>query len=105
MSRLVLGEVTRNLQEKALAGFMHLPLLLRSMSLEVVREAPDSDIRFWRDAGFGTDSPIIAAALEAEVDVLCTGDRKLLSDLPALCPTLRVLGPTALLDALARDEP
>jgi len=71
------------------------------MPLEVVREAPDDEITFWRDAGFGTDAPVIAAAVRAEVDCLCTGDRKLLRELLSYDLRFDVVTPNALLSLLA----
>jgi hypothetical protein len=70
------------------------------MALEVVREAADREIKAWRDAGFGTDAPVIAAAIDAEVDCLCTGDRKLQRELATYNLAIVVLSPSALLDVL-----
>jgi hypothetical protein len=93
----VLDEVVRNLHAKVPRAVNHLASFLRSLPLEVAAEAPDPKIAKWRDLGFGTDAPVIAAAIGAEVDFFCTGDRRLLRELPGHHPPFPVLAPAALL--------
>ena len=88
------------MHSKSQPALGHFALLLRSMPLEVVREAPGEDIVFWRDADFGTDAPVIAAAVRAEVDCLCTGDRRLLQELPQYSLQFAVVSPSRLLELL-----
>jgi hypothetical protein len=74
---------------------------LTATTLEVAPEAPDEEIARWRDAGLGTDAPIVAAAVLAEVDYFCTGDRRLLSKVSLIERAgLRVVTPGELLEAL-----
>lgn len=97
VSPLVLDEVAHNLHNKAPKALLFLPALLRAIPLEVVAEARDTDIAGWRDAGFGTDAPVIAAAIAAQADVFCTGDRKLLRELAGYTPPFPVIPPGVLL--------
>src|SRR3972149_5898991 len=78
VSSVVLTELARNLRRKEPHLMRDLQQLLTSTMLEVVPEASDEEIARWRDAGLGTDAPIVAAAIAAEVDCLCTGDRRIL---------------------------
>ena len=75
--------------------------LLIAATLEVVPEALDDEIARWRDAGLGTDAAIVAAAVLAEVDYFCTGDRRLLEKAPIMERAgLRVVTPGELLAKL-----
>lgn len=75
--------------------------VLTAATLEVVPEAPDDDIVRWRDAGLGTDAPIVAAAVLSEVDYFCTGDQRLLEKASLMERAgLRVVTPGELLDKL-----
>jgi putative PIN family toxin of toxin-antitoxin system len=102
ISQEVISELSRNLARKGphLLGAMR-ELVLAS-AIEIVPDPPDKEITRWRDAGLGTDAPIVAAALMAEVDYLCTGDQRLL-DRASLIERagLRVVTPGELLEALA----
>jgi len=77
-STLVLNELVRNLRTKSSRSLVKLERVLREVRFEMVPEPPDEQIARWRDAGLGTDAPIVAAAVLAEVDYFCTGDRRLL---------------------------
>jgi len=74
----VLVELLRNMRRKAPAMLAGLELFLRSTPLEIVPEPSPQDTAPWSQAGLGTDAPIVAAAVLAEVDYFCTGDRRLL---------------------------
>jgi len=98
----VLGELARNLRRKEPHLMRDLEEVLTAATLEVVPEAPDDDIARWRDAGLGTDAPIVAAAVLSEVDYFCTGDRRLLDKAPLMEQAgLRVVTPGELLAKLA----
>jgi predicted nucleic acid-binding protein len=96
----------RNLEGKSRAGG-RLALLLRMIVLEVVPEAGSPDVAFWRDMGFDTDSPVVAAAIAAEVEYLCSGDSRLLRELPTYKLALEIVSPRRLLTLLevTRSEP
>jgi hypothetical protein len=101
VSQVVLGELARNLRRKAPYLIRDLEQLLIAATLEVVPEALDDEIARWRDAGLGTDAPIVAAAVLAEVDYFCTGDRRLLEKASLMQRAgLRVVTPGDLLEAL-----
>jgi hypothetical protein len=106
ISGIVLDELVRNLHRKAPESLRELHALLSSLTLEVAAVPSDAEIIRWRDAGFGTDAPIIAAAVLNEIDYLCTGDRGIL-DRAALCleAGLKVIRPADLLALLTNDPP
>ena len=101
VSPLVLVELARNLRRKEPYLMRDLEQFLTSTTLDVAPEAPDEEIARWRDAGLGTDAPIVAAAVLAEVDYLCTGDQRLLNRASLLLGAgLRVVSPGDLVEAL-----
>ncbi len=101
VSSVVLGELARNLRRKEPRVKRDLEQLLTSTALDVAPEAPDSEIIRWRDAGLGTDAPLVAAAVLAEVDYLCSGDRRLLDQASLVERAgLRVAPPAELVEAL-----
>jgi len=101
VSQVVLVELARNLRRKAPHLMRDLEQFLTATTLEVAPEAPDEEIARWRDAGLGTDAPIVAAAALAEVDYFCTGDRRLLDKASLMERAgLRVVTPGDLLEAL-----
>jgi hypothetical protein len=96
----VLTELVRNLRAKA----PHLLPLLATF-LESVRplyvEPSGEAVRDRHRAGCGTDAAIIAAALAAEADYFCTGDRRLLRRARrGRLGSLRVASPVELRDLL-----
>ncbi|HEX5368214.1 MAG TPA: PIN domain-containing protein [Dehalococcoidia bacterium] len=101
VSGLVLNEFARTVARKAPQLGPAARAYLELLSPEVVSEASDEAISFWRDLEFGTDAPVIAAAVAAEVDALCTGDRRLLRRLPEVKPSLEVISPSDLLARLS----
>ena len=101
ISQEVISELGRNLARKAphLLGAMREAVLASAM--EIVSDPPDEEIIRWRDAGLGTDTPIVAAAVLAEVDYLCTGDRRMLDKALLIEGAgLRVVSPGQLVGAL-----
>jgi hypothetical protein len=102
----VLDELVRNLNRKAPHGLALLEGLLATTPFEVVTVPPDAAIIRWRDIGFGTDAPIIAATILNEVDYLCTGDRGILprADLCAQSG-LKLIRPADLLALLSQNDP
>jgi predicted nucleic acid-binding protein len=97
----VLVELLRNMRRKAPALLVNLELLLRGTPLEVVPEPSPQDTAPWSQAGLGTDAAIVAAALLAEVDHFCTGDRRLLEKASLMQRAgLCVVAPGELLEAL-----
>lgn len=101
VSQVVLVELARNLRRKAPHLMRDLEQFLTATTLEVAPEAPDEEIARWRDAGLGTDAPIVAAAVLAEVDYFCTGDRRLLGKVSLMERAgFRVVTPGELLEAL-----
>lgn len=101
VSQVVLVELARNLRRKAPHLMRDLEQLLTATTLEVAPEASDEEIARWRDAGLGTDAPIVAAAVLAEADYFCTGDRRLLSKASLIERAgLRVVTTGELLEAL-----
>ena len=75
LSSTVIEEVVRNLQGKLPRALPQLDLLFSLIHFEVAPEASEAVLAGLVYAGFGTDAPIIAAAIQAGVDYLCTGDR------------------------------
>ena len=101
VSRAVLDELVRNLRKKAPASLPRLQRLFTEVRFEIVPDPPDEEIIGWRDVSLGSDAPIVAAALLAEVDYLCTGDQRLLHKASlAERAGLRVVTPAELLEAL-----
>ena len=74
----VLVELLRNIRRKAPDLLAALGIFLTGTPLEIVPEPSPQDTEPWSQAGLGTDAPIVAAAVLAEVDYFCTGDRRLL---------------------------
>lgn len=102
VTSLVLTELVTNLQAKSPPLIPRLTSILDSLNFEIISEANDEVIIEWRDAGFSTDAPILAAAAVAGVDLFCTGDRGIQSRSSfALTKGLRVISPRALLDEIA----
>jgi predicted nucleic acid-binding protein len=94
-----LAELTRNVAMKAPHILGALGELLLGSTLEFA--APDQVmLDRCREAGCGADAPIVAAALGAEVDYFCTGDRRLLRRITRLDPGLRAVSPGELLGLL-----
>ncbi len=75
VSNYAMAEAFRNLGEKEATLAAQLAEILASIGIEVVSEADPAHIDGWSAAGLGTDAPIVAAAIEAEGDYLCTGDQ------------------------------
>jgi len=74
----VLRELIRNVRNKAPHLAPAIGEFLVAASVEFAGgPAPDEILR-WYNAGFGSDAPIVAAALATDVEYLCTGDRGLL---------------------------
>ncbi len=78
VSRAVLDELVRNLRKKAPTVLPRLERVFRQVSFDIVPDPPREQVERWSDAGFASDSRIVAAAVLAEVDYFCTGDRRLL---------------------------
>ena len=98
VSANVLGELVRNVRNKAPHLLVDVNEFLNGASIEVVESPPASELEGWHDAGFGSDAPIIAAAVSAEVDYFCTGDRRLLGDAErGKLGRLRVVSPAELI--------
>ena len=97
MSTRVLDELARNIHAKAPELEQEAQLLFLAVDFEVVRRPGQAEVEPWAEAGFGTDAPIIAAALLAEVDFICTGDRHLLQVLPNFDLPCRTVSPAQML--------
>ena len=97
----VLVELVRNMKRKVPSRLADLERFLTSTPLEVVPEPPAHDTEPWLQVGLGTDAPIVAAAVLAEVDYLCTGDRRLLDNSSLVERAgLRVVAPGELMGAV-----
>ncbi|MEX0786401.1 MAG: PIN domain-containing protein [Dehalococcoidia bacterium] len=77
-SATVIQELVRNVAKKAPGAMAYLEDTFRRVRFEMAEEAPAEQQQRWLEAGLGSDAPIVAAALEAEVDYFCTGDARLL---------------------------
>ncbi len=76
LSRTVIDEVVRNLRNKAPRALPRLDQVFSEVPFQVALELPPEEtIRGWGE--FGSDAPIVAAAMNAQVEYLCTGDRRL----------------------------
>lgn len=106
VSNVVLDELVRNITSKRAALFPYLSTMLKDLHPEVIGDPPDDEIVVWRDAGFGTDAPVLAAANLAQVDAFCTGDRGILTKAD-YCASfgLTIVTPRWLLDQLSDDRP
>ena len=101
VSRSVLDELVRNLRNKVALALPVWERIFREVSFEIAVEPPRRQMDHWLGKGFGSDAPIIAAALHARVDYFCTGDKRVLGrgrrgDLGGL----EVISPAALLRLL-----
>lgn len=95
----VLTELTRNIRRKAPQLLPDLNGFLTSARLEFVNP-PEEEIRRWLGE-FGSDASVVAGALAAQVDYLCTGDRRLLArGRSGGLGSLRVVSPAELLRLL-----
>lgn len=101
----VLREVIRNLNGKLRYEPPGLRALLEAGCLEIRPNPPASLVEPWLERGFRGNSVIIAAASEAEVDCLCTGDRRLLFELPEYGPRFQILSPRQLLSQIEEQQP
>ncbi len=102
----MIDELTKNLATKAPHLRERFLALFGEIDFEVRDDPPDISIVIWRDAGFGTDAPILAAASLVEVDAFCTGDRGILSKMD-FCGSmgLHIVTPRELHDRLSNDRP
>jgi predicted nucleic acid-binding protein len=101
VSSVVLGEFVRNVVAKQPQLVSLVAHLLQSVPLEIAREGSSRDIALWRDVSLGTDAPVIAAAVLAEVDYLCTGDNGIHAKSNLLqAAGLKVIRPVELLSLL-----
>ena len=97
----VLEELARNVARKAPRLMQTIEQTLVSIRLEIVPESDAAVVVPLRDATFGTDAPIIAAAMAANVDYFCTGDRRLLErGRSGALAGLRVAAPSELVRVL-----
>jgi len=101
ISTAVVRELAQSLQRKAPRAIERADRILAEVRFELAGEAAGSAIERWRNATLGTDAPIIAAALAAEVDYFCTGDRRILARGRAgELAGLRVASPAELVEIL-----
>jgi rRNA-processing protein FCF1 len=77
--------------------------LFRDVILDVVRDPSIEEVQRLTDLGLGTDSTVVAAAIEAGVDYFCTGDKRLRRRLDEM-GGIKAVSPAELLDRL-RDPP
>jgi predicted nucleic acid-binding protein len=97
----VLVELVRNMRRKAPAQMADLERFITDTPLEVVPEPAAEHTEPLSQAGLGSDAPIVAAAVLAEVDYFCTGDRRLLGKVSLMERAgFRVVTPGELLEAL-----
>jgi predicted nucleic acid-binding protein len=97
----VLVELFRNMRRKAPAQLPNLERFLTETPLEVIPEPAAEHTEPWSQAGLGSDAPIVAAAVLAEVDYFCTGDQRLLAKASLMERTgLAVVTPAELLEKL-----
>jgi predicted nucleic acid-binding protein len=95
----VVAELTRNVRLKAPGLLGDMTDFLTSVKLEYVQ--PDEAAVVVRyQQGFGTDAPIVAAAIGAQVDYFCSGDKRLLRRIRDLAPGLNAVSPADLLRLL-----
>jgi predicted nucleic acid-binding protein len=95
----VVTELTRNIARKAPHLLLAVSEVLLQAELEYVT-ADDADVQQYREAGFGADAPIVAAAVAAEVDYFCTGDKRLVERVRRAHLDLRAVSPAELLGLL-----
>jgi rRNA-processing protein FCF1 len=100
ISRLVIEELVRNIRSKAPRAVARLDLLFSVIEFEVTLDPQSSDVDRWAARGFGTDAPIVAAAVAADVDFLCTGDKRLRDRLRAHKDQNLAVSPAELVDHL-----
>jgi len=101
VSGVVLDELVRNLRKKAPNALPRLERVFRETAFEIAVEPRQAETESWSQAGLGSDAPIVAAAVLAEVDYFCTGDRRLLGKASLIERAgLRVVTPGELLEAL-----
>ena len=102
ISSTVLAELTRNIRRKAphLLGLVR--ELVTDMEPELAQEPSDEEAERWLAAGLGTDARIVAAALDAQVDYFCTGDRRLLARTEV--SGLRIVSPAELVKILEQAD-
>ncbi len=101
ISRQIAEEVVRNLRQKAPTAVAVL-LLFFERALPRVTEDPYEDaVDGVAAAGVnGNDAPIVAAALDSDVEYFVTGDRRLLTEIKRIDPPFRVLSPRQFLEEI-----
>jgi predicted nucleic acid-binding protein len=100
-SEQLLGEVVRNLRAKAPAGLARFLEIFPAAQIEVVPNPSSAETDVWDALGLSEDAHVVAAAVEAEVDYLCTGDAGIHQRLSAVPGAPRLLTSRDLLDLLA----
>lgn len=103
ISRQVLAEIVRTLNEKLPEALSSLERLLVAAQPEVVRDPTPQEVGAWADHLRPADAAILAAAVTAQPDYFVSGDRHFL-DNPTVAERsgLRIVSPAHLLRVLAR---
>ena len=105
VSQFALTELFRNLDRKKQGEAKQFADLLATLEVEVVSEGDKAHIEAWRTAGLKTDAAIVAAAVEAEVDFLCTGDGGIHEMRHAVeAAGVKVISPRDLLELISDSE-
>jgi hypothetical protein len=94
--------VVGNLRRKAPQALGSLERIFQEVSFEIAPDPSASEIARLTDAGLGTDAPVVAAALVAQVDYFCTGDKRLRTRSKEIVG-LAVVSPADMLELLPGD--
>lgn len=104
VSRQVLEEAVRAVQEKLPKALHTLSRLLMNIHLEVVEDPSLSEFTRWAAVIHRGDAPILAAAVAAQVDYLVTGDNHFFQN-PAIVEKtgLQIVTPAQFLACLEEE--
>jgi putative PIN family toxin of toxin-antitoxin system len=101
LSRKVLEEVTRNLRAKVPAVLPAFLEWVERTEIELIRDGSDAASKQWHELGLEHDASIVASAIDAEVDYICTGDRRLREVVSRRVESPKVITPRHLVELLA----
>jgi predicted nucleic acid-binding protein len=96
ISAEIIDELARNVQRKAPRLMVRLALFLDEAALLVMPDPEPDESGRWFEAGLAEDAHVVASALEAESDYVCTGDRRLRQRMLGVATAVRPVTPREL---------
>jgi predicted nucleic acid-binding protein len=100
VSREVVDEFVRNLSRKAPFALVAAEEWFDAVEVEVWDDCEPAAVDVWETLGMKEDSHVLAIAVEAEVNLICSGDLKFRERLHDVANVPKATSPRELLDLL-----